>query len=225
MVRVPRGSTQVRSVRWFSVLALSVLWGVPLLLAGEAFQGQCVRVIGGDTVVVMKGVEEVEVRLEGIEAPELEQDFGPEAKQGAEALMLSKPLIVEVHGTDRLGRTIGTVRVGPLDASLEMLKAGLAWYSPELPGGDALAAAEVQAHTSSRGLWSDPAPVPPWVWREQHPRDPHRALTDLASRVHIKRDADVPPGVSVPPVPPDRPPPPQAQPTPTHLRHEFEIEF
>jgi micrococcal nuclease len=225
MARAPRGSMEVRLVRWSSVLALWVLWGALLLFAGEAFQGKCVRVIGGDTVVVMRGIEEVEVRLEGIEAPDLEQAFGPEAKQGAEALMLSKPLIVEVQGTDRLGRMIGTVRVGPLDASLEMLKAGLAWYSPELPGGDALAAAEVQAHTSRRGLWSDPAPVPPWVWREQHPRDPHRALTDLASKVHIKRDADVPPGVSVPPVPPVQPSPPQAQPTPADLRHEFEIEF
>lgn len=187
--------------RWRTALALPLFGIAPFLLAGEAFKGRCARAVDGDTVVVTRGGEEVEVRLAGIDAPELDQAFGPEAKRGAEALMLGQPLIVEVESADPVGRLIGRVLVGTSDASLELLEEGLAWHSSQLPSDDLLAAAEIRAHLARRGLWSDPAPVPPWVWRSQHPRDSHKALSDLASRVHIRRDADASPGLSVPTAP------------------------
>lgn len=201
--------------RWLALVA-TWLTALPPVLAGEVFQGPGVRVIDGNTVAVTKDGNEVEVRLEGIEAPELEQSFGLEAKQGASSLMLSKQLIVEVQGMDRFGRIIARVHVGQVDASLEMLKAGLAWYSEQPSPDDALAGAEAEARASRRGLWSDPLPVPPWEWRTKHPHDPHKDLSSLASRVHIKREPEGSVPSAGPPVQPEQPTPAEVRPTPTH---------
>ena len=52
-----------------------------------------------------------------------------------------------------------------------MLEAGLAWwyrkYASEQDPADRASyeAAEDQARGERRGLWTDPAPVPPWDWR------------------------------------------------------------
>ena len=55
-------------------------------------------------------------------------------------------------------------------ANEELVKAGLAWVRDE---GDAdldwkktLKALEQEARESKRGLWADPHPIPPWVFRK-----------------------------------------------------------
>lgn len=201
--------------RWLAVAAACLALAPPVL-AGEVFQAQCVRVIDGSTVAITRDGNDVEVRLEGIDAPELEQSFGIEAKQGASSLMLSKQLIVEVQGTDQFGRTIGRVHVGQADASLEMVKAGLAWYSEQPSPNDALAGAEAEARAARRGLWSAPVPVPPWAWRAQHPHDSHKDLSSLAAKVHIKRDPDGSVLITGLPVQPAQPTPAEPKATPPH---------
>ena len=59
------------------------------------------------------------------------------------------------------------------DMNLEQLRAGLAWHykkyqkeqSPE--DRELYSDAEIDARESGRGLWHDPAPVPPWEYRKR----------------------------------------------------------
>lgn len=44
------------------------------------------------------------------------------------------------------------------------------WYRKYAPGDTVLAQLEAQARQERRGLWSQPAPLPPWDWRKAQGR-------------------------------------------------------
>lgn len=74
-----------------------------------------------------------------------------------------------IRDTDRYGRVVGEVLL-PDGRSLnrELVRAGLAWwYRQYAPTDTLLAQLEAEARAAHQGLWSDPAPVPPWAWRKQ----------------------------------------------------------
>jgi len=129
--------------------------------------GQVVGVHDGDSITVLTADKtQVKVRLEGIDAPELKQAFGTRAKQALSDLVFGKQVLVKVTGHDRYKRTLGRIICGGLDVNLQMVKRGLAWRYDKYSKEAALGAAQAEARTAARGLWSDPHPVPPWEWRE-----------------------------------------------------------
>ena len=136
--------------------------------AEVAFRAKVVSVVDGDTwhVLDAAGVP-LDVRLDGIDCPESGQPFGGVARRHVRAAVFDR--VVEVHrvGMDSRGRVIARVRVEGRDLSLELLKAGLAWHYTDFSRDAALAAAERDARSAKRGLWSESNAVPPWVWRRQ----------------------------------------------------------
>jgi endonuclease YncB( thermonuclease family) len=48
-----------------------------------------------------------------------------------------------------------------------MLKEGMAWWYRDYSKNKHLGAVEEAARRARRGLWSDPNPVPPWVFRRK----------------------------------------------------------
>jgi endonuclease YncB( thermonuclease family) len=78
---------------------------------------------------------------------------------------------VEWSKLDRHKRIVGKVLDGQQDVNLALVRDGLAWwyrkYANEQSPVDRnlYEAAEAKAKTERVGLWSDPAPVPPWEWR------------------------------------------------------------
>ena len=69
--------------------------------------------------------------------------------------------------TDRYGRLVAPVILPDgRDLSVELVKAGLAWHYKKYSDDEELARLEVEARKASRGLWSEPEPVPPWEWRK-----------------------------------------------------------
>ena len=48
----------------------------------------------------------------------------------------------------------------------------IAWVYRRFENDPALIAQEAEAKAAGRGLWRDPEPLPPWVWRERHPPKP-----------------------------------------------------
>ncbi len=69
---------------------------------------------------------------------------------------------------DRYGRTVAEV-ILPDGRSLnrEMVGQGAAWWYREYSPTDfRLARLESEARATRRGLWGQPNPVPPWVWRK-----------------------------------------------------------
>lgn len=41
------------------------------------------------------------------------------------------------------------------------------WYRENAPGNTRLESLEKDARDAKKGLWADPAPIPPWEWRKR----------------------------------------------------------
>jgi endonuclease YncB( thermonuclease family) len=137
--------------------------------------GRVVGVIDGDTIdVLTPRFETLRVRLAGIDAPELGQPFGRTSKTALSSLAFARTATVASSKRDRYGRLVGKVTVEGRDIALEMLTLGMGWhyarFEAEQPAADRREYAESQtrARVARRGLWADPAPVPPWEYRARH---------------------------------------------------------
>lgn len=153
------------------------LCGLLLLLAlpavAETLSGRVVAVADGDTLTMLIGEsQQVKIRLAGIDSPEKKQDFGQKAKAALSDLAFNKTATAECRKKDRYQRSVCVVTVADRDVGLEQIKAGMAWwyrkYISEQSAGERASyeAAETEAKTRRRGLWSLPNPVPPWDWRK-----------------------------------------------------------
>lgn len=143
----------------------------------ETLTGRVVSIADGDTVTVLDATNrQHKIRLAGIDAPEKAQPFGQRSRQNLGDLVFGRTVTVEYEKQDRYGRTVGKVLVNGVDANLEQIKAGMAWwyekYRREQSAEDQqrYAEAEQQARAGRIGLWSGPLPVvAPWDWRKMPP--------------------------------------------------------
>lgn len=142
----------------------------PSLVAGEV-----VRVRDGDSLVVLVGREQLEVRLDGVDAPELAQAWGNQAKRCTSGLAFGRRVRLAVHGRDKYDRTLAEVSL-PDGRSLnrELVSAGCAWWFRKYSDDAELERREREARSAGRGLWGGKAPEPPWEFRETSPRPPAR---------------------------------------------------
>lgn len=134
----------------------------------EPLSGKVVRVRDGDSLVVLAGRTPVEVRLDGVDAPELAQAFGKSAKRCASDLAFGRRVRLELRGKDQYDRDLAEVFL-PDGRSLnrELVAAGCAWWFRRYSQDLGLETSERRARSDRRGLWSDPVPVPPWEFRER----------------------------------------------------------
>lgn len=153
-------------MRWI-VLALAAATLSSVALGSEWFSGKVVSIKDGDTIGIMRDGQEVVVRLDGIDCPESNQDFGQRAKQYCSDLVFGKNVTVEVRDIDKYGRLIGRVYVDYEDVSLSLVRAGLAWHYVEYSNDANLDRAEMEARETNSGLWNSSTQVPPWQFR--HP--------------------------------------------------------
>jgi endonuclease YncB( thermonuclease family) len=146
-------------------------------LPGESAQatGRVVGVIDGDTLdILTAGFETLRVRLSGIDAPELGQAFGRNAKAALSSLVFARSVAIEWRKRDRYDRVVAKVMLEGRDIAFEMLALGMAWhytrFEAEQPAADRreYADAQTRARVARRGLWADAAPVPPWDYRARH---------------------------------------------------------
>ena len=149
-----------------ALLALCLLLPVSLRAEEKTLTGKCIGISDGDTVKVLVGKTQVKVRLEGIDCPESHQDYGTKAKQFTAKLVFGKEVTVKVTDTDRYGRTIGRIYVDGKDVNLALVEAGLAWHYKAYSKEKALADAETAARAAGKGLWSQPNPTPPRLFRK-----------------------------------------------------------
>jgi endonuclease YncB( thermonuclease family) len=134
-----------------------------------------VRVLDGDSLVVLSGGAEIAVRLPGIAAPERGQAYGRRARSRAGELAFGRQVRLEPHGRDLHGRELAEVFL-PDGRSLnrELVSEGLAWWYRRYAADADLAAREREARAGRRGLWADAAPVAPWEFRGANPRQAGR---------------------------------------------------
>lgn len=147
---------------------------VTLSAHADQIRGVVVGISDGDTVTVLdNNRQQHKIRLSGIDAPESNQPFGQKSKSNLSALIFNREVIAECSKTDKYRREICKILVEGIDANLEQVKAGMAWwyrqYSKEQSPKDRedYEVAEFNAKARRVGLWADTNPVPPWKWRHR----------------------------------------------------------
>jgi endonuclease YncB( thermonuclease family) len=136
-------------------------------------EGKVVGVHDGDTCTVLDAAKtQHKIRFNGIDAPELKQDFGNRSKQNLSDLIFGKTVRVHVTKKDKYNREVGVVFVEGRDANLQQIKDGFAWHYKKYAGEqfpkerEEYAKAETAAQTAKLGLWADAKPTPPWNYRQ-----------------------------------------------------------
>jgi endonuclease YncB( thermonuclease family) len=149
------------------VAALLLLFSLGLAFANEV-KGKVVGVHDGDSLTLLtEGSVEIKVRLEGIDAPELKQDFGTASKKALSDMVYGKEVRLAETGKDRYGRTLGNIYVGKIWVNIAMIEQGMAWFYRQYSSSKPLAAAEATAREIQVGLWRDKEPVSPWDSRKK----------------------------------------------------------
>jgi endonuclease YncB( thermonuclease family) len=96
---------------------------------GGTLQAIVIGITDGDTVVVLDSNDQFhEIRLKGIDAPELRQAFGDISRAYLARKLAGKEVTIESQKRDRYGRLVGKVILEGRDVCLEQIKAGLAWH-------------------------------------------------------------------------------------------------
>lgn len=136
----------------------------------DSFQAKVIGVTDGDTIVVLLDDKtQQKIRLEGIDCPESNQDYGDKAKQATVSLCFKKNVRVEPTGKDKYGRTLAFVFVDDLCINKELIRLGMAWHYKKYNSDPELAELEVIARKAKVGLWTQNDPEAPWDFR--HPKN------------------------------------------------------
>ncbi len=130
------------------------------------------KVHDGDSIhLTPTGQSRIVVRLAGIDAPELQQRFGSDARDYLRSMILNKSVDAHCHKTDRYERLLCVIYQDGADINLAMVSEGLAWHYKKFQNEQTAtqrrqyATAEHQARKQRLGLWRDRAPKAPWDYR------------------------------------------------------------
>ena len=104
-------------------------------------------VIDGDSLVINK----TQVRLHGIDAPEINHPYGKKAKWAMVTLCKGQTISAEILAEDDHGRTVARCRLADgRDLSAELVKLGLAIDWPKFSGGEYRA---LEVDDARRKMW------------------------------------------------------------------------
>ena len=145
---------------------------LPLAVQAEvrSYVATVTHVSDGDTVWVKPpwGGPPIQVRVQGIDAPEVCQPFGPQARQALQRRLLHRPVRVTERGRDDYSRTLARLQVQGQDVGGWLVSEGLAWSYRYGRNPGPYQSLQSQARQARRGLWSQQAPVEPRTFRKVH---------------------------------------------------------
>jgi endonuclease YncB( thermonuclease family) len=132
------------------------------------FDGTVTNVHDGDTITVVAGNQKYKVRLGRIDAPEVDQEFGPEAGEKLRELCEGKVVHVVPLAMDLHRRVVAEVIFGGVNVNQSMVQSGYAWWYRDFDKTDrAMQLLETQARLSRAGLWQGKDPEAPWIFRRK----------------------------------------------------------
>jgi len=145
------------------------------LARGAELSGEVSGVPDSDALLLrVAGGREHRIRLNGIDAPELQQPFGQRSQQLLQQLLRGRVLRVVTLGEDRAGQILGDVYVRLAEGeaekllNVELVERGWAWHFVRFAKDNReLSEAEQRARSGRLGLWSEASPVAPWEFRRQ----------------------------------------------------------
>ena len=158
-------------MRW-----LGGVWLAALLAAGPAHAagGVVTHVTDGDTLWVRVDgasprAKPKKLRLQGIDAPEHCQAWGPQATEALARHVLHRHVRFETVAQDRYHRSVARVTIDGDDVAAWMLAHGHAWSDHfRQRKDDRYGALEAKAKAARRGLFAQPGAVEPRVFRRMH---------------------------------------------------------
>ena len=155
----------------YILLAIFLLSFVLLFhsMSALAWTGKVVGIADGDTIKVLHDNKAIRIRLYGIDTPEKRQAFGNRAKKYTNAMVRGKKVDIDPITKDRYGRTVAMVHIHGTNLNQALIQAGYAWVYRKYCKKDICEGwyqDEEQARNAGRGLWHDPYPTPPWIWRK-----------------------------------------------------------
>lgn len=138
------------------------------LISITTFKAKVIGVTDGDSIIILTDDSlQLKIRLEAIDCPEMNQDFGTKAKQTTVDICFGKQVTIQKTGLDRYGRTLAFVYVGDTCINNYLIDCGMAWHYKKYNNDSVLADLENRAQLMKIGLWSQLNPIPPWDWRRK----------------------------------------------------------
>jgi len=136
----------------------------------RAVEGRVTHVTDGDTIWVrpVDAGTALQVRLQGLDAPEICQDAGVQARDALAARLLHRSVELDVRAQDSYARTLARVRFEGRDVGAWLVAEGWAWSSSFRRRAGPYAQEEAAARAGRRGLWSQSEPVEPRDFRKRN---------------------------------------------------------
>jgi endonuclease YncB( thermonuclease family) len=172
-----RNRAEQLSVTVFQILLFFILIFLIPFKAAALNSGIAIveKTIDGDTIQVRYKSKSLKVRLWGIDTPEYHQAYSKAAKKFTAKLVDGLAVHLQVKDWDDYGRMVAIVTLADNRClNEELLKKGLAWvhiYYCKDTICDSWNDYEKKARQKQIGLWRDPSPVPPWVWKRKNKHD------------------------------------------------------
>jgi len=138
--------------------------------ASTLWLGVVTHVSDGDTLWVrpLGGGATHKLRLQGIDAPELCQLWGPQSSTALQVLLQSQLVQIQSLGHDTYGRTLAHVFYQGVDVGGWMVANGLAWSYRFQGQPGPYDAQQAQAQALRRGLFSQSPALSPYAFRRWH---------------------------------------------------------
>ena len=160
---------------FYSRLVFAGLWlGVLLCASAQAarsWEARVTHVSDGDTLWVqpLNGAQAQKIRLEGLDAPELCQHGGEEARAALQGLLRGHVVQVQSLNRDTYGRRLARIQWQGQDVGHWLVLQGHAWSSSFQGRAGRYDEAQQQAQAQRRGVFSRAAtPLTPRQFRKLH---------------------------------------------------------
>lgn len=152
------------------VLLIGFACALPVAARQSSWQGAVTYVSDGDTLWVQPahGGMPRKIRIDGIDAPEVCQRHGDEAREVLARHVLGQTVLVSARRQDDYGRWLARLSLHGQDVGRWLVLRGHAWSYRYRRSGGPYAAEEAQARSHRQGLWQQVRPMPPRVFRQRH---------------------------------------------------------
>jgi endonuclease YncB( thermonuclease family) len=149
--------------------AAILLAALALGARANSFEGVVTHVTDGDSLWVQpaSGGPPRNIRLQGIDAPEICQAYGAASRNALASHVLHRPVAVHGRALDVYQRVLGRVSMDGEDVGAWLVGRGLAWSS-RFGHHAAYGALEERARSARLGLWSDATAMRPREFRKRH---------------------------------------------------------
>jgi micrococcal nuclease len=136
----------------------------------KTLQGVVTHVSDGDTLWLRTSAQSkpIKVRLQGIDAPEACQAWGPEAGAALRKKLLNQSVSLNTRAKDDYDRALGRLQHQGEDVGQWLVSQGHAWSYHYRRDPGPYATEQSAAQKSRLGLWSQPKPEEPRAFRKRH---------------------------------------------------------